>query len=94
MKYVFAIIVIAVAAIVLALLLALADRFLKVKENPHQEAITKMLPGANCGACGYPGCAGLAKAMAEGVNKKATDCKVIKGEKADTLQKYLDEMEK
>lgn len=32
--------------------------------NPTEEAIIKILPGANCGACGYPGCASYAEALA------------------------------
>ena len=94
LKYIFAIVVIVVAALILAILLAVADKFFKVEEDPRKDDILGMLPGANCGACGFPGCAGLADAMVVGKNKKATDCKVIKGESAEALQKYLDEMGK
>ena len=48
--------------------------------------------GANCGACGFPGCAGLAQAMADKKVKDAHACKVIKGEKANELQTYINEM--
>lgn len=40
----------------------------KVKTNEIEEKILAALPGNNCGGCGYPGCAGLAKAIA---NKEA-----------------------
>lgn len=43
--------------------LALASRFLAVKEDPRVEAVTEALPGANCGGCGYAGCADYAKAI-------------------------------
>lgn len=94
MSYVYAIIVVVVSGIVLAVLLALADRFLKVEEDPRKDEITKLLPGVNCGACGYPGCSGLAQAMADGLTDKTSACKVIKGDKATALQNYLDAMKK
>lgn len=36
------------------------------EEDPRVEAINEALPGANCGACGYPGCRGFAEAVAAG----------------------------
>jgi electron transport complex protein RnfB len=43
--------------------LALAARFLAVKEDPRIEAVTEILPGANCGGCGFAGCADYARAI-------------------------------
>ena len=50
-------------AAVAALLLLLAAKMFKVEEDPRIEEVTAMLPGVNCGACGFPGCRGLAKAL-------------------------------
>jgi len=47
-------------------LLAFASKKFAVETDPKVEAIINALPGANCGACGYPGCAGLAVAIAAG----------------------------
>jgi len=47
--------------------LAIASKKFQVYVNPRIEQILGVLPGANCGACGYPGCSGFAKAVAEGV---------------------------
>ncbi len=47
-------------------LLAFASSKFSVEIDPKVEAIQNALPGANCGACGYPGCAGLAAAIANG----------------------------
>jgi electron transport complex protein RnfB len=47
------------------LLLAIAARFLHVFEDPRIEKVTGLLPGANCGGCGYAGCADYAKAIVE-----------------------------
>lgn len=47
-------------------LLAYAARRFAVPVDERAEAIAATLPGANCGACGYPGCSGLASAIAAG----------------------------
>ncbi|MBC8569339.1 RnfABCDGE type electron transport complex subunit B [Zongyangia hominis] len=46
------------------LLLALAAKFMAVKTDPKFDQIREVLPGANCGACGYAGCDAYAKALA------------------------------
>ena len=49
-----------------ATLLVLAHRVLHVDEDPRIDATQQMLPNTNCGACGFPGCLGLAQALVEG----------------------------
>lgn len=43
--------------------LAYASRKFAVEVDPKIEKILEELPGANCGACGYPGCSGYAEAI-------------------------------
>lgn len=50
----------------LGLLLGFADRLLRVEGDPAVEAVTAMMPGSNCGQCGFPGCAGAAEAIVAG----------------------------
>ena len=50
-------------AIICAVLLTLSTIFFGVKEDETAVAIRECLPGANCGACGYSGCDGYAKAL-------------------------------
>lgn len=52
--------------VVLGLLLALSAKVFAVKTDPRIEEITEALPGANCGGCGYSGCAGFAAAVVKG----------------------------
>ncbi|OQB14718.1 MAG: Electron transport complex protein rnfB [Firmicutes bacterium ADurb.Bin193] len=64
-------ILIAVAALggiglVLGLLLAAASKYLSVEKDEKAPLIESVLPGANCGGCGYAGCAALAEAIARG----------------------------
>ncbi len=39
-----------------------AQKF-KVEEDPRIDEVEKMLPGANCGGCGFAGCRGMADAL-------------------------------
>ena len=48
------------------ILIAVAHRKLWVWEDPRIDAVAGMLPGANCGACGFPGCRGFAEAAVKG----------------------------
>lgn len=47
-------------------LLGYASKIFKVDIDERVEKIVKCLPGANCGGCGYAGCANLAGAIVEG----------------------------
>jgi len=49
-------------AAVFGAVLAVASRVFAVHRDPRVEEILKALPGANCGACGFPGCQGYAEA--------------------------------
>lgn len=61
-------------AAVCAVILTLASHFFSVKENETALAIRDCLPGANCGACGYSGCDGYAKALSEGKTEATNLC--------------------
>lgn len=74
--------------LVFALFIALAYWRLKVFEDPRIDAVAAMLPGANCGACGFPGCRGFAEQAVLG-NVKPAGCNVINDEGAAAIAKYL-----
>ncbi|MCC8165111.1 MAG: RnfABCDGE type electron transport complex subunit B [Planctomycetes bacterium] len=59
-----AFIAMAVLGAFLALVLAVASRRFAVEVNPLVEQINAVLPGANCGGCGYAGCMNYAEAVA------------------------------
>lgn len=52
--------------LVLSCGLVVASKKFAVETDPRVDEIVSSLPGANCGACGFPGCSGLAKAIVEG----------------------------
>lgn len=51
------------------LILAVASIVMAVPRDEKAEALRELLPGANCGACGFSGCDGYAAAMAHGEAK-------------------------
>ena len=57
--------VVAAIGLISGILLALASRFMSVKEDERTRSVRECLPGANCGACGYTGCDSYAKALVE-----------------------------
>lgn len=52
--------------IFIGVFLGIAGEKFAVEIDPKEEAVLNALPGNNCGGCGYPGCAGLASAIAKG----------------------------
>ena len=59
---------------VCAILLVVASKYMAVPEDEKFPAIRECLPGANCGACGYAGCDGYAKALADGSETRTNLC--------------------
>ncbi len=60
-----AVLVVVGVGIVGAVILVIASKFFAVEEDPRIGQVQECLPGANCGACGYAGCADYAKAIVE-----------------------------
>lgn len=50
----------------LGFLLGFAARHLKVESDPLVEEINALMPGTNCGQCGFPGCNAAAEAVVSG----------------------------
>jgi len=74
--------------LILASVLAVANRKLHVPENPRIDEVEEMLPKANCGACGYPGCRPFAEACVSGESNPAR-CSVNSKEMSHFLAEYL-----
>ena len=58
--------IVAAVGVFVGLFLGIAGIAFKTEVNPQEEAVLAALPGNNCGGCGYPGCSGLAAAIAAG----------------------------
>lgn len=55
-----------VLGVALGGILGIAAQKLKVNGNPLEAELVEMLPGTQCGQCGYPGCTPAATALAAG----------------------------
>ncbi len=58
--------VVGIVGLFIGILLGVAGKFLSVPVDEREVAVRELLPGNNCGGCGFPGCDGLAKAIANG----------------------------
>lgn len=65
-----AVAIVSIIGLIGGIALAVASKIMAVETDEKAEAINEILPGANCGSCGFSGCAGYAAALSEG---KTTD---------------------
>jgi RnfABCDGE-type electron transport complex B subunit len=72
----------------LAIMLVIANRKLYVYEDPRIDVVENMLPHANCGACGYPGCRPFAEALVSG-EVLPGKCTVSSEEGREAIGNYL-----
>lgn len=70
------IVIIAVLGLVLAVVLYLVAEKFKVVEDPKIDEVEKVMPGANCGGCGFAGCRAFAEAAVKAPNLDNSFCPV------------------
>ena len=80
--------IILVIAAILGIGLAIANKYFFIEEDDREQKIEEILPGYNCGACGYVGCEAMAKAILDGKVIYVKACKVISEANAEELKKY------
>lgn len=68
--------IIALLGLVLAVVLYLVAEKFKVVEDPRIDEIEKVMPGANCGGCGFAGCRAFADAAVKAPNLDNNFCPV------------------
>ena len=69
-------------------LLAFASVVFHVEVDEREEQIAEILPGANCGGCGYAGCSAFAKAIvADGA--EITRCNLMTEEKLSQISAIM-----
>ncbi len=71
-----AVVSLGVIALVLALVLYVTSKKFAVHEDPRIAQVTEVLPGANCGGCGFPGCSAMASAIVESGSMEGKFCPV------------------
>jgi RnfABCDGE-type electron transport complex B subunit len=68
-----AVIVLGAIGLVAALVLFAASKKFAVYEDPRIAQVSELLPGANCGGCGFAGCGGMADALVKGADVGTLD---------------------
>ncbi len=66
MNIVWAIVVLGGLGVLFGVVLQIADKKFAVERDERVDKVRSCLAGANCGACGYPGCDGFAEAVVKG----------------------------
>ena len=79
--------VVAGTGLICGLILALASKFMNIEQDERISSVRDCLPGANCGACGFTGCDGYAKAIIE---IEGTPANLCTPGGADTAKKIAD----
>ena len=83
-----AIIFAAVLSAILALVIGITAKTFAIETDERCEVITDMLPGANCGGCGFAGCTDFAKAIVDG-RAPSTQCPVTSSDAAKRIAEFL-----
>ncbi len=73
MLIIYAIATLGLVGLLFGLGLATAAKVFYVETDPMVDAVNDVLPGANCGACGFPGCVKFSEAVVSG-EAEPNDC--------------------
>ena len=68
------VVLVAAIGLIAGLGLAVASIVFAVPKDEKAEAVREVLPGANCGACGFSGCDGYAAALSKGETTECNRC--------------------
>ncbi len=84
----FVMLILAVLALVFTTLILVISKYCAVQEDPKIAEVQEKLSGANCGGCGFAGCADFAKAVVEG-RASANGCSATSNENKQAIAKIL-----
>ena len=85
----FTILTLCVVGVLAAVLLWFVASKFKVEEDPRIDEVEKMLPGANCGGCGFAGCRAMAEALVVRDDIADLFCPVGGGDTMKSVAGYL-----
>ncbi len=83
-------IILAVIGLVFGVMIGFAEKYFHVEEDLRVQTVEKLLPGLNCGGCGYPGCPGFAVAVVE-EGASLDKCKPLAANNKAEIIAYLKE---
>lgn len=85
----FAILTLSILGVASAVILYFIAQKFKVYEDPAIDVVNGMLPGANCGGCGYAGCRALAESIVKTSDLEKFRCPVGGNETMKNIAGYL-----
>ncbi|MGE4319114.1 MAG: RnfABCDGE type electron transport complex subunit B [Deferribacterales bacterium] len=85
---IYAVMTLSVTGFIAGLGLMYASKKFHVEKDERIAEVNGMLPGANCGGCGYPGCMALAEAIVKG-KAPVNACPVCSKEETKGIASYL-----
>lgn len=81
--------VLGATALIAAVLLYAISQYFKVEEDPRIDLVQAVLPGANCGGCGFAGCRNFAEACVKAGSTDGLSCPVGGEPTMDEVKKIL-----
>ena len=81
--------VLGVTGLVAAVLLYIVSQLFKVEEDPRIDLVQAVLPGANCGGCGFAGCRNFAEACVKAGGIEGLACPVGGDPTMEEVKKIL-----
>ena len=84
------IIVLTLVAFILSIVLVFIEQKFNTSDDRWQET-RKLLPGYNCGSCGFGSCDGMAKAILDDLNNYKK-CKPLRGEDLKKMEDYINNL--
>lgn len=85
----FTILTLCMLGVLSAVILYFVAQKFKVYEDPRIDSVEGMLPGANCGGCGFAGCRALADALVKEDDISALNCPVGGGDCMKAIASFL-----
>ncbi len=82
-------VLVAVMGVSLGLVIGATAKAFEVKTDPRIGELSAMLPGANCGACGFAGCADFAKNLVAGDTEDVSKCPVCPPAARSVIASFL-----
>lgn len=82
-------ILVGVIGISLGMVIGATAKAFAVESDPRIGEVAEMLPGANCGACGFAGCADFAKALVSGTTEEVGKCPVCSASARNAIAAFL-----
>ena len=93
LKILLSVLILGALGAILGLLIGIFHRYFYQANNSTVDEIKQLLPGSNCGGCGFKNCNNFANAVLnDGIN--SNQCHSIKQDKVDQINLIVDEFDK